>query len=134
MKTPTYFRFFLYVCILIMGIFVGGGAQNPPAPNVTTTESNVSDVTFSHERTACHGSCPVYKLTFTGDGTVIYEGQDFVLIKGRQTANISPDQIRNLVSAIEEANFLLFKTIQNKMLRTVLLRSQLLLSTAKQKR
>lgn len=34
-----------------------------------------------------------------------YEGQDFVHVKGRQTANLSPAQIQDLVSAFEQAKF-----------------------------
>jgi hypothetical protein len=64
-----------------------------------------SDLAITMERTACHGTCPIYKLTIEGNGDVIYEGQDFVQVKGKQTASLGPAQIQDLVSAFEQAKF-----------------------------
>jgi hypothetical protein len=36
---------------------------------------------------------------------VIYEGQDFVQVKGEQTASLSPAKIQDLVTAFEQASF-----------------------------
>ena len=72
---------------------------------LNTTERD-ADVTITLERTACYGTCPVYKLTITGDGMVVYEGRDFVEVKGEQTSSISPAQVQDLVDAFEQANFL----------------------------
>jgi putative hemolysin len=72
----------------------------------TATESTRADVIMTLERTACHGTCPVYKLTITGDGTVVYEGRDFVEVKGQQTSSISTAQVQDLLAAFEQANFL----------------------------
>jgi hypothetical protein len=84
-----------------------GPVAATPQPIVTpTTESVRADVTFTLERTACFGTCPVYQLTITGDGTVVYEGRDFVKVKGRQTSSISTAQVQELVAAFERANFL----------------------------
>ena len=40
----------------------------------------ITEVTL--ERTACFGTCPVYKVTLRSDGTILYEGREFVEMKG----------------------------------------------------
>lgn len=40
------------------------------------------DVTITLERTVCFGVCPDYVVTVHGDGTVEYEGRNFVAVKG----------------------------------------------------
>jgi hypothetical protein len=49
------------------------------------------------ERTACFGTCPVYKLTIYGDGRVVYVGGDFVGVKGTQTAEITRADVKAVV-------------------------------------
>jgi hypothetical protein len=40
----------------------------------------ITEVTL--ERTACFGTCPIYKVTLRSDGTILYEGQRFVQMMG----------------------------------------------------
>lgn len=56
-------------------------------------------------RTACFGACPVYSLTINGDGAVIYEGKDYVRIKGVKEATVAPEVIDLLLQAFEEAAY-----------------------------
>ena len=57
------------------------------------------------ERTACFGTCPVYKLTISGDGKIIYEGTRFVNVTGIQTSQISQDKIKDLVDEFYNINY-----------------------------
>ena len=68
------------------------------------TESKNLVITL--ERTECYGPCPVYRLTITGDGSVVYEGKNFVKATGRQTTTISQERMRQLVSEFEKADFI----------------------------
>src|SRR5919202_5807692 len=43
-------------------------------------KDQITEVTL--ERTACFGTCPAYKVTIRSDGTIIYEGREFVQMKG----------------------------------------------------
>ncbi len=61
------------------------------------------------ERTSCYGTCPVYRLTIYGDGRVVYEGQQFVPVTGRQTAQISPDEVRALVDEFYRIDYFSLK-------------------------
>jgi Domain of unknown function (DUF6438) len=107
MKTTFRFRPLIFVFVL------GLAASACAPPSSLTLESEVSPVTETPyadlviilERTACFGTCPVYKLTIAANGTVIYEGHDFVEVEGKQTASLGAVQIQELVSAFERANF-----------------------------
>ncbi len=72
--------------------------QPPPTPDYAT-------LVVTLERMACFGSCPIYKLTIYGDGAVVYEGEDFVQVTGKQTATISAEKVRELVAEIQRARF-----------------------------
>lgn len=61
------------------------------------------------ERTACFGNCPVYSLTVNGDGTVVYEGKDFVRTKGIRQATISMAAIYQILAKFDEAEYFSLK-------------------------
>lgn len=63
------------------------------------------EVIITLERTVCFGACPDYKVTINGDGTVVFEGRNFVAIEGVQTAKISEEQVQNLVAEFYRAGF-----------------------------
>ncbi|HET6489013.1 MAG TPA: DUF6438 domain-containing protein [Syntrophales bacterium] len=62
-------------------------------------------VVISLERGPCFGSCPVYRVTMYGDGTVRYDGMDHVRTRGSQTAVISPGRVKQLSEEIERSGF-----------------------------
>jgi hypothetical protein len=62
-------------------------------------------VVISMERTACYGTCPVYTLTIKGDGTVIYEGKDFVKVTGKQDSKISDDKVKKLIQEFYDIDY-----------------------------
>jgi len=105
MKTTSYLHALTFISILGLGLLISGCAPSVGTPTTSPTENVFSDLVITMERTACHGTCPIYKLTIEGNGDVIYEGQDFVQVKGKQTASLGPAQIQDLVSAFEQAKF-----------------------------
>jgi acetamidase/formamidase len=50
------------------------------------------------ERGPCFGTCPVYQVTITQDGTVSFAGHNFVKTNGAATAQIKPEDFSKLVS------------------------------------
>jgi hypothetical protein len=81
-------------------------AVSPVIPPIAVAQTpTYSDLVVSLERTACFGTCPVYQLTIYGDGRVVYDGKAFVAVQGQRTAQISPEQVQQLVKAIEAARF-----------------------------
>jgi hypothetical protein len=66
---------------------------------------NLGDIIITLERTICCGRSPVYKLTIFGDGSVAYNGLEFVATTGRHAAIVSEDKIRQLIAAFKKARF-----------------------------
>ena len=58
------------------------------------------------ERTGCYGECPVYRLTVSSDGSVVYVGTRWVKVLGRQQYKLTDTQLRELQSAFEHATFM----------------------------
>jgi hypothetical protein len=57
------------------------------------------------ERSGCFGTCPIYSVEITGDGTVNYLGERFVAVSGGQTTHISQKAVRDLYDAFVKADF-----------------------------
>jgi acetamidase/formamidase len=57
------------------------------------------------ERGPCFGTCPIYKVTVASDGTVTFEGFNFVKTKGRATARIKPEDFKKLVAEFEKIKY-----------------------------
>jgi acetamidase/formamidase len=57
------------------------------------------------ERTACFGTCPIYKLTIASDGSVTFQGQRFTKTTGTAKGKITADDFRQLVSEFEKINY-----------------------------
>lgn len=57
------------------------------------------------ERTACHGTCPIYGITISSIGDVKYVGKDFVKVKGIRLAHMTPQQFAQLMLKAEQIRF-----------------------------
>ena len=73
------------------------------ALGATPRTSGVTEITL--ERTPCFGTCPVYKVTLQNDGTVIFEGKEYVKEAGRRSGKISAKQFQQLVAKVEQIGF-----------------------------
>jgi hypothetical protein len=57
------------------------------------------------ERTACFGTCPVYTVTINDDGSVVYNGTNFVDVEGEQATQIDPEIVKTAVKVFEDAGY-----------------------------
>ncbi|MFC1910581.1 DUF6438 domain-containing protein [Chloroflexota bacterium] len=81
-------------------------AKSPnPTQQSTPTSAELKDVIITLERTACKGTCPVYKLTIYGSGTVVYEGKDYVKTTGNKESGISVDKIEQILSEFKNIDY-----------------------------
>ena len=71
------------------------------AQGKTNEKTNLIDMA----RGACFGTCPIYKVSIASDGTVSFEGTNFVKTKGVATGMIAPDDFNKLVSEFEKLKF-----------------------------
>jgi hypothetical protein len=68
---------------------------------------DVSDALIQIRRAGCAADkCPVYSVSIFGDGTVAYDGRVNVGVVGQRKSRISPDQLNQLISALESMDFL----------------------------
>lgn len=84
------------------------GGTPPPAPisNNRTPTAARHEPMAAIERTACFGWCPVYKVTVYRDGTVDYDGGNFVKTTGHATGSLAPDQIAALDELFRRHHYL----------------------------
>jgi Domain of unknown function (DUF6438) len=71
-------------------------------------EEMIAAPAITLERTACFGTCPVYRLAVTADGTVSYEGRANVRQLGRATAQVPPRAVEALLGELEGAGYFSF--------------------------
>lgn len=63
------------------------------------------DFELTFRREACFGTCPVYALTLSADGRLVFRGERFVLAQGLQEATLPPDQVEAVYRAVVDASF-----------------------------
>lgn len=90
----------------------GGAPATPPQPSAQAPLSNTVVETqephallASLQRTACFGSCPIYKISVFRDGAIEWEGAQYVKILGKVAARATPAQIQQLRAAFAKAGF-----------------------------
>ncbi len=57
----------------------------------------------------CKDCPPRYTLTIYADGTVIYEGIEFVKTKGKVTTNIGKEKVKQIMDSFEKTDFFSIK-------------------------
>jgi hypothetical protein len=104
--------------LLIGGIAVGtmialGIAFGVVYPQLIAQDKPIDyeNAVITMERTACYGFCPIYKLRIDGDGTVTYEGERFVNVTSKQTAQIPASDVAGLVDEFYRIDYFSLKNI-----------------------
>jgi len=72
--------------------------------NATGSEAGIEPV-VTLERAPCFGSCPVYRVWVSADGTVGYEGKAHVRQLGRANGKIGTDQVQALLEELDRAGY-----------------------------
>lgn len=89
--------------ILVIGciLFVLSGLVNGSVVDQNTT--------ITLERGMCYGTCPVYSLTLSANGTVIYDGKMYVKEIGVRNGTINASVYTSLMDTFEKADFFLME-------------------------
>ena len=82
--------------VLIIGLAAHALAQGGDIP---------ADATIRLQRTSCFGPCPIYAVTIDARGNVTFDGERFVRVIGRQTAQIAPSVVATLLESAERIRF-----------------------------
>ncbi len=86
------------------------GNQNTVQPTpvsqaVPPAQAIPADTEIVLERQRCDLRCPVYKLTISADGSVVYEGRSFVKRTGIVRGSIGKEKLSELIAEIERINY-----------------------------
>lgn len=81
---------------LLIGVIMG----------CTSVDETPDIDTITLERQPCFGFCPVYTVTLHDDGTVEYNGQQYVEVTGPRTAAIDPAAVQALGDEMIDAGYL----------------------------
>lgn len=76
-------------------------------PNATKDEAK--NTLVSLRKTPCHGTCPVYEVRIDKNGKVLFDGQDFVAVKGKKYFQLSSKQFKTLHDKLAKTNFSSYK-------------------------
>ncbi|HLP95754.1 MAG TPA: DUF6438 domain-containing protein, partial [Saprospiraceae bacterium] len=79
-------------------------AQQPTSEWANVSYQPPAEVLVKLETSGCRGYCPVYKLTFNVDGTLIYSGYRHVPEVGEKYAKLTADEFSKLKMAVNRAN------------------------------
>ncbi|GFD75396.1 DUF6438 domain-containing protein [Tenacibaculum sp. SSH1-16] len=64
-------------------------------------------------KTQCFGDCPVYTVSIDKEGNVVYNGVEYVLVKGIQKFTLSEKQLQELNEKLTKKDFKSFKDAYN---------------------
>lgn len=79
----------------------GPRASQVPAPDAASS----AGTTVTLERGPCFGTCPVYRVSLEGDGTVGFTGTRFVTRVGADTSRVAPEQVGRLADSLDAAGY-----------------------------
>jgi len=88
-----------------------------PLPEALSTTQIPADFVLEYEVYGCGDgyACDEYKLRLDAEGNVTYEGLDNVPVTGTHTAQISKDEVRQLVFEMHRTGFLAINNLPNKL-------------------
>jgi hypothetical protein len=89
---------------LLAGIVLATATAWASNPLPSNGSENAS-ISISLERTVCFGACPSYILTILADGTVTFEGRQYVKKIGVFRKRIPPAQLQSIFGKIEAIRF-----------------------------
>lgn len=81
-----------WISCVVLSLFLGTVMGSP-----SSSVAQSREVVITLERTTCYGTCPSYKLTILGDGSVTFEGREYVRIKGTIRSKVAPASVESLV-------------------------------------
>ncbi len=80
-----------------------------PCSEIKAQHKPDAKILITIERAACFGSCPIYSAQIYDDGTVIYNGKDYVGVIGEKRYKISQGKVKELIEAFEKIKYFSLK-------------------------
>ena len=79
----------------------GRPSVRTPFPEI----KNWNSLVIGLERSACYGTCPVYRVEIHGDGTVVFVGERFVAVTGESQERVPLSTVRQLFAQFRSADY-----------------------------
>ena len=99
-------RVWIVVVAVVIVTTVAFASVAPALDHAAEKAAASMEVTeISHRRTPCHGTCPVYSLTFSANGQAVFRGEDDVTPLGEHTGVIDHQDFERLVTLANAAHF-----------------------------
>ena len=76
-----------------------------PQKHVPLPEVALEKVRIVLRRSGCYGPCPVYSVEIRGDGSVLYEGVNYVDVPGKHSYHVSAADVAKLVDSARTIDF-----------------------------
>jgi hypothetical protein len=109
------------IVLTIALAFINNTSQTVISTAVSTTpltNNDFSNITIGIERNMCLGTCPVYSLEIFGNATVVYIGERFVNVTGKQISNISKEKVKELVEEFYNIDYFSLNDTYDKIVKT----------------
>jgi Domain of unknown function (DUF6438) len=100
---------YLFLGLLLLCISCGGSSGTNNPLQVPASQAVPPDTLITLERTGCDGACPIYTLKISADGTIIFEGRNFVRKAGKTEGSVTQNQLRQIIAAFDKANYFSLK-------------------------
>jgi hypothetical protein len=94
--------------LVLVGIASCAPRNSVPPSSEQTAEVSGTTPVVTLERTACFGSCPVYRISVFPSGAVLYEGRAHVGHLGKATGQVPAETVNALLSELDRAGFFSF--------------------------
>lgn len=94
----------LLILTAIWSCLVAFGCQSSGERRVVDI-AIADDLQITLDRRGCFGTCPVYLINITSDGSVSFDGKGFTKIKGRAQDKVSREAVLKLVAEFKKADF-----------------------------
>ena len=88
--------------VLLLVVSSCGSSKKSSKPEANKEKK---ELIIALERTACYGTCPIYKIEVFSDGSAIYYGERFVDNLGKYTFNVSQETINYILKKAVEIRF-----------------------------
>jgi len=88
--------------VLLLVVSSCGSSKKSSNPEANKEKK---ELIIALERTACYGTCPIYKIEVFSDGSAMYYGERFVDNLGKYTFNVSQETINYILKKAVEIRF-----------------------------
>lgn len=92
---------YLKTLLILLAFFGQNGCINP----INKSHNSISKTIIELEKTACSGSCPVYVLKISDDGTMWLNAKENLKLTGDYKSKLNQTELNSLLTMFESVDF-----------------------------